>query len=99
MAIIGHVTSTAINGEDAPVFEKLTGAAIKQEKATDAVQLQLAAQAKQIDTLTSALTAFLASQTPSLGAVAEPELTPAEKAAATKAANKAKAEAEAKVGE
>lgn len=86
MAIIGHVTSTAINGEDAPVFEKLTGAAIKQEKATDAVQLQLAAQAKQIDTLTSALTAFLAANTPAVAA--EPELTPQEKANATKAAKK-----------
>ena len=97
MALIGHVTSTAINGNDSPVFERIAGTVAKQVKVADAVQEQLAAQAKQIDTLTNALTAFLAAQTP----VAEPvaELTPAEKAAATKAANKAKAEADAKVGE
>ena len=99
MALIGHVESTAINGNESPVFERIAGSVVKQEKAQDAVQAQLTAQAKQIDTLTSAVTAFLASQTPSLGAVAETELTHAEKAAATKAANKAKAEAEAKVGE
>ena len=99
MALIGHVESTAINGNESPVFERTAGAEKKKKKTQDAVQAQLAAQAKQIDTLTSALTAFLASQTPSLGAVAEPELTPAEKAAATKAASKAKADAEAKVGE
>lgn len=97
MALIGHVESTAINGNESPVFERIAGSVVKQVKAQDAVQAQLAAQAKQIDTLTSALTAFLAAQTPAT--IAEPELTPAEKAAATKAANKAKAEAEAKVGE
>ena len=89
MALIGHVESTAINGNESPVFERIAGSVVKQEKAQDAVQAQLAAQAKQIDTLTSALTAFLAAQTPT--PVAEPELTTAEKAAATKAANKAKA--------
>ena len=98
MALIGHVESTAINGNESPVFERIAGAVVKQKKAQDAVQAQLAAQAKQIDTLTSALTAFLAAQTPA-APVAEPELTPAEKAAATKAANKVKADAEAKVGE
>lgn len=91
MALIGHVESTAINGNDSPVFEKLAGSVSKQVKVQDAVQLQLAAQAAQIDTLTSALTAFLAANTPvaSLGAVVEPELTPQEKANATKAAKKA----------
>lgn len=99
MALIGHVESTAINGADAPVFERFTGAIAKQEKAQDAVQAQLAAQAKQIADLTGLLGQFLAANTPA--PVAEPvaELTPAEKAAATKAANKAKAEAEAKAGE
>ena len=97
MALIGHVESTAINGNDSPVFERFAGTVAKQTKATDAVQEQLAAQAKQIDSLTAALTAFLAANTPAPVA-AEPELTPDEKAAATKAANKAKAEADAKGG-
>lgn len=89
MALIGHVESTAINGNDSPVFEKLAGSVHKQVKAQDAVQVQLAAQAAQIDTLTNALTAFLAANTPAVVATVEPELTPQEKANATKAAKKA----------
>ena len=99
MALLGHVTSTAVTGGDSPVFEKAgVDAVIEVSKKQDAVQEQLAAQAKQIDSLTDALTAFLASQTKA-AAEEVAELTPAEKAAATKAANKAKAEASAKEGE
>lgn len=98
MALLGHVTSTAVSGGDSPVFEKAgVDVVIEVGKKQDAVQEQLAAQAKQIDSLTAALTAFLAAQTPT-AAEEVVELTPAEKAAATKAANKAKAEAAAKEG-
>lgn len=96
MALIGHVTSTAISGGDSPVFEKAgVDVVLEVSKQTDAVQEQLAAQAKQIDSLTAALTAFLNAHAPAAPVEAPVELTPAEKAAATKAANKAKAEAEA----
>lgn len=100
MALLGHVTSTAVSGGDSPVFEKAgVEAVLNVGKKQDAVQEQLAAQAKQIDSLTAALTAFLATQTAPAVVEAPVELTPAEKAAATKAANKAKAEAAAKEGE
>lgn len=99
MALLGHVTSTAISGGDSPVFEKAGVSAVLEAvtKQETAVEKLIAAQDAKIDTLTAALTAFLASQTPA--APVEVELTPAEKAAVTKAANKAKAEAEAKAAE
>ena len=96
--IIGHVTSTAITGGDSPVFEKagLDVVLAAVENKDSAVEKLLAAQDAKIATLTDALTAFLAAQTPAVPvAPVEVELTPAEKAAATKAANKAKAEADA----
>lgn len=102
MSTLGHITSTALNGADSPVFEKagvdtVLAAVAKQETA---VEQQLAAQALQIETLTSALTAFLSAQAPApfvpeVGDDPTKELTPQEKANATKAAKKAEAEAKA----
>lgn len=104
MALLGHVTSTAVSGGDSPVFEKAgVEAVLAVSKKQDVVQEQLSAQAKQIADLTGLLGQFLDQQTAKVPEVEvteeiieEPvDLTPAEKAAATRAANKAKAEAEA----
>lgn len=102
MANLGHITSTAINGADAPVFEKAGVEAViaaVENKDTE-IEKRLAAQAKQITDLTGLLSQFLASQVPTAPAEAEApkELTPQEKANATKAAKKAAEEA-AKAGE
>lgn len=94
MPSIGSVRSVALDGgEGAPVFE-----AIKQTKKVaskvDKTAEKIAAQDKQIADLSAALAKLLAAQE---GTDVEPEkeLTSGEKAAKTRAENKAKAEAEA----
>lgn len=94
MPSIGSVRSVALEGgEGAPVFE-----AIKQTKKVsakvDKTAEKLAAQDKQIADLSAALAKLLAAQG-STDAEPEKELTSGEKAAKTRAENKAKAEAEA----
>lgn len=94
MPSIGSVRSVALEGgEGAPVFE-----AIKQTKKVsakvDKTAEKLAAQDKQIADLSAALAKLLATQD-STDAEPEKELTSGEKAAKTRAENKAKAEAEA----
>lgn len=98
MPSIGSVRSVALEGgEGAPVFE-----AIKQNKKisakVDKTADKLAAQDKQIADLSAALAKLLAAQGITDEAEEEPEkeLTAGEKAAKTRAENKAKAEAEAK---
>lgn len=107
MASLGSVVSTAITGGDAPVFERNVGVAVREavKEATqeNAVIKELS---NKVDTLADALAQLVQLQTASavgtgakIGvdateAVEAPvEPTPAEKAAATKAANKSKAEA------
>lgn len=86
MAIIGHVESTAITGTDSPVFEKAGLEVVRQVGAKqDAVQEQLANQAKQINELTAALTAFITAQ----GAPVAAEKAPVEKVVAPKVTKKA----------
>ena len=94
MPSIGSVRSVALDGgEGAPVFE-----AIKQNKkisaTVDKTADKLAAQDKQIADLSAALAKLLAAQGITDEAPEE-ELSPQEKAAKTRAENKAKAEAEA----
>lgn len=99
MATLGHVTSTALNGADSPVFEKAgVGAILAATNSAgakhDAVQLQLAAQSAHIADLTGLLSQLLAAQTKPVDAPVEVpvevpvELTPQEKANITKAAKK-----------
>lgn len=98
MPSIGKVRSVACDGgEGSPTFE-----AIKQTKKVaakvDKTADKLAAQDKQIAELSSALAKLLAAQGITDEAPeeeSEKELTPQEKAAKTRAENKAKAEAEA----
>lgn len=98
MPSIGSVRSVALEGgEGAPVFE-----AIKQTKKVsakvDKTAEKLAAQDKQIADLSAALAKLLATQEDPAKAPAEKpekELTSGERAAKTRAENKAKAEAEA----
>lgn len=98
MPSIGSVRSVALEGgEGAPVFE-----AIKQTKKVaakvDKTAEKIAAQDKQIADLSAALAKLLATQDGTAEAPeAEPEkeLTSGEKAAKTRAENKAKAGAEA----
>lgn len=94
MPSIGTVRSVACDGgEGSPTFE-----AIKQTKKVaakvDKTADKLAAQDKQIAELSSALAKLLAAQGITDEAPAE-ELSPQEKAAKTRAENKAKAEADA----
>lgn len=94
MPSIGSVRSVALEGgEGAPVFE-----AIKQTKKisakVDKTAEKLAAQDKQIADLSAALAKLLAAQDSS-DVEPEKELTSGEKAAKTRAENKAKAEADA----
>lgn len=94
MPSIGSVRSVALEGgEGAPVFE-----AIKQTKKVaakvDKTAEKIAAQDKQIADLSAALAKLLAAQDSS-DVEPEKELTSGEKAAKTRAENKAKAEAEA----
>lgn len=96
MPSIGSVRSVALDGgEGAPVFE-----AIKQNKkisaTVDKTADKLAAQDKQIADLSAALAKLLAAQGITEDEEPEKELTAGEKAAKTRAENKAKAEAEAK---
>lgn len=93
---IGHVTSTALNGGDAPIFER-AGADIKSVvKSQSEADRKLAAADAKIDKLTTLVEALLAqaaaSSVPEETVEDASELTPAQKAAATRAANKAKAE-------
>lgn len=94
MPSIGSVRSVAIaGGEGSPTFE-----AIKQSKKisakVDKTAEKLAAQDKQIADLSAALAKLLAAQGITDDEPAK-ELTSAEKAAKTRAENKAKAEDEA----
>lgn len=94
MPSIGSVRSVALQGgEGAPVFE-----AIKQTKKVaakvDKTDAKIAAQDKQIADLSASLAKLLAAQDSS-DVEPEKELTSGEKAAKTRAENKAKAEAEA----
>lgn len=94
MPSIGSVRSVALEGgEGAPVFE-----AIKQTKKVaakvDKTAEKIAAQDKQIADLSAALAKLLAAQDSS-DVEPEKELTSGEKAAKTRAENKAKAGAEA----
>lgn len=94
MPSIGSVRSVAIEGgEGSPTFE-----AIKQTKKisakVDKTAEKIAAQDKQIADLSAALAKLLAAQGVT-DEEPEKELTSGEKAAKTRAENKAKAEAEA----
>lgn len=94
MPSIGSVRSIALDGgEGSPTFE-----AIKQTKKisaqVDKTADKIAAQDKQIADLSAALAKLLAAQGITDEAP-EKELTSGEKAAKTRAENKAKAEAEA----
>lgn len=94
MPSIGSVRSVAIDGgEGSPTFE-----AIKQNKKisakVDKTAEKIAAQDKQIADLSAAIAKLLAAQD-STDEEPEKELTSGEKAAKTRAENKAKAEAEA----
>lgn len=94
MPSIGSVRSIALEGgEGSPTFE-----AIKQNKKisakVDKTAKKLAAQDKQIADLSAALAKLLAAQGVTEDEP-EKELTSGEKAAKTRAENKAKAEAEA----
>ena len=93
MPSIGSVRSVAIEGgEGSPTFE-----AIKQTKKisakVDKTAEKIAAQDKQIADLSAALAKLLAAQGVT-DEEPEKELTSGEKAAKTRAENKAKAEAE-----
>lgn len=106
MAKLGHISSTAITGEKSPAFIKagVVPTSVASVEKQDEAALQLQAAHEKIDQLTDLFAKFLATQTP---AVVEEkpledkavELTSGQKAAQTRAENKAKAEAGAKAGE
>lgn len=98
MANIGHVDSTALTGEASPTFIRNVAKVAAPVAFKTKAEIELEEAHKKIDDLTRLMQNFLASQA-SVVEEAPVELTAGEKAAVTRAANKAKAEAEAKVGE
>lgn len=98
MAKLGHISSTAITGEKSPAFIK-SGAvptSVASVEKQDEAALQLKAAHEKIDQLTDLFAKFLATQTPVVveEKVEPTELTAGQKAAQTRAENKAKAEAD-----
>lgn len=94
MASIGSIRSTALTGEDKPVFknaEQVKKVSQKVDKTHDTI----VEQGKQIAELSAALAKLLKAQGETTEEDSDDELSPQEKAAKTRAANKAKAEQEA----